>query len=113
AVEIKLYHGLRRFATQILKCSPLNYSKQELLCSRRAVRGVPVAQRRGYSFASLCPARCQLSAPGRVVVLARIRNAFIQYHRDVAAERGLNFHCDLRRNERSGAIDVILEFHAV
>ena len=59
------------------------------------------------------PSRRQFSAFRRVVVLARIRNAFIEHHRDVAAERRLNFHCDLRRNERPGAVDVILEFHAV
>src|SRR5205809_6372562 len=63
--------------------------------------------------ASLCPARCQLRAFRRVIVRARIWNAFIEHHRDIAAERGLNFHCDLRRNERSGAVDVILEFDAV
>src|SRR4029077_5596057 len=88
-----------------MKRSPMKYSKQELVCSRRAVRG--------YSFASLCPARRQLSACRRVIVLARIWNAFIEHHRDIAAERGLNFHCDLRRNERSGAVDVILEFDAL
>ena len=40
-------------------------------------------------------------------------NAFIEHHRNVAAERGLNFHRDLRRNERSRAVDVILKLNAV
>src|SRR2546423_4662876 len=38
-------------------------------------------------------------------------NALVEHHRDVAAERGLNFHCDLRRNERSRTVDVILKFN--
>ena len=63
--------------------------------------------------AFLCPPRRQLSAFRRVIVLAWIWNAFIEHHRDVAAERRLNFHCDLRRNERSRAVDVILEFHSL
>src|SRR5262249_34957301 len=63
--------------------------------------------------ASLCPARRQLRASCRVVVLARIRKAFIKHHRDVAVESGLNFHCDFRRNEGSRAVDVIWEFYAV
>src|SRR6266567_4691879 len=57
------------------------------------------------------PARRQLSAFRRVIVLAWIWNAFIEHHRDVAAERGLNFHCDLRRNERARAVDVVLKFN--
>src|SRR5215467_11098047 len=65
------------------------------------------------SLASLRPARCQLDALRRVIVRARIRNAFIQHHCDIAAEFRLDFHCDLRRNERPAAVDVILEFDAL
>src|SRR5262249_58234433 len=65
------------------------------------------------SLASLRPARCQLDALRRVIVRARIRNAFIQHHCDIAAEFRLDFHCDLRRNERPAAVDVILEFYAL
>ena len=59
------------------------------------------------------PARGHLSTFRCVIVLAWIGNAFIEHHRDVAAQRGLNFHCDFRRNECSSAVDVILERDAV
>ena len=63
------------------------------------------------SLASLRPTRGHFHAFRRVIVFARIGNALVEHHRDVAAERGLNFHCDLRRNERSRAVDVVLKFN--
>src|SRR5947207_14859062 len=37
----------------------------------------------------------------------------MECHGNVAAERCLNFHGDLRRNERARSIDVILKFDTV
>ena len=64
-------------------------------------------------FATLRPARRHLRALRCVIVFARIWNAFIERHRDIASECRLSFHGNLRRNERSRPIDVILKFDAV
>ena len=46
-------------------------------------------------------------------MLAGIRRAFIQHHSDIAPQRGLDFHGDLRANEGRRAIEMILELNAV
>src|SRR5213082_2870188 len=51
--------------------------------------------------------------PCRIFIFTRPRRAFIQHHRDIAAERGLNFHRNFRRNKSRRPIDVILEMHAL
>src|ERR1700716_4006988 len=65
------------------------------------------------SLASLRPPRRHLRAPRRVIVFAWVGDAFVEGHGDVAPKRRLNFHRDLRRNERSRSVDVVLKFDAV
>src|SRR5439155_25085541 len=64
-------------------------------------------------LASSRPSCRHLRALRRVIVLAGLANAFIERHRDVAAERDLNFHRDLRCNERTRSIEMISKFDAV
>ncbi len=63
-------------------------------------------------FAPLRPARCHLRASRCVIIFAGVRNAFIEHHRDIPAERRLNFHRYLRRYESARAVDVILKVDA-
>src|SRR6267154_6899464 len=65
------------------------------------------------SFASSRPAGRHFRALRGVIALARIWRAFIEHHRDVTSERALNFHRNLRRNERRLSIDMILKMHAL
>src|SRR5215472_6855862 len=46
------------------------------------------------------------------MVIAGVRRAFVKNHCGIAAEYCLNFHCDLRRNEGSTSIKVILKVNA-
>ncbi len=63
-------------------------------------------------LASPRPPRRHLRTSRRVIALARIRRTFVEDHRDIAAESGLNFHRDLRRNKRRCSIDMILKTHS-
>ena len=54
-----------------------------------------------------------LQTPSRVIVFARPRRAFVEHHRDIAPERGLDLHRDLRRDERRRTIDVVLKIDAL
>src|SRR6476646_3289922 len=64
-------------------------------------------------LASSRPTRRHFCARRRVLVLTGPRWAFIQNHCDVAAERGLNFHRNFRRNKSRRPINMILEMHAL
>src|SRR6266516_1554578 len=61
---------------------------------------------------SPCPPRRHFRASRGVLVIAGIRCAFIENHRDVAAEGCLNFHRDFRRDKGRRPIYVILKMQA-
>ena len=62
--------------------------------------------------AALRPPDGQFHASRRIFIFTRPRRALIQHHRDIAAERGLNFHRNFRRNKSRRPINMILEMHA-
>src|SRR5947208_16221031 len=74
-------------------------------CSMFAIFFLPL-------LTALRPPCCHFHTPRGIIITTRPRQTFIQHHGYVAAERGLNFHRDLRRNESRRPIDVILEMHA-
>src|SRR5205823_10795379 len=66
-----------------------------------------------HSLATCSPTRSHFRAARRVIVCTRIRSAFVEHHRDVAAECRLDFHRNLGRNECRLSIDVILKLGAL
>jgi hypothetical protein len=82
----------------------------------RAGRSVWIRRRHACLYSALTtrgPTRCHFRAARRILVFAGIRSAFVEHHRDVAAESRLNFHRNLWSNKRRRPIDVILKINAV
>ncbi len=74
--------------------------------------------RAGFVFrhpvlAALRPAGGQRERFRGVGLVARVGRAFVEEHRDVRAERALDFHAELGGEQHFRAVEVVLETHAL
>lgn len=63
-------------------------------------------------LAALCPTGGEGERAGGVGFVARVGRAFVEEHRDVGSERGLNLHAQLGGKHHFRSIEVVLKSHA-
>src|SRR5207248_1616064 len=75
--------GSRRATFKVTSMGSLNFARDDAVCF----------------LASFRPPCRHFHTPRGIIIITRPWRTLVQYHRYVAAKRGLNFHRDLRRNE--------------